>query len=176
MRLPYYSSLSRRDQAIYRESDEWGSIELEDPRVIQPHVGSLERALAADDRIEVERLSVRIVRALCRQLDVVVPATRILDERPSDAYEELHGLYMPEEDGRGACVLVWMRTAMRERPVAFRTFVRTLLHEVCHHLDYELLELADSFHTHGFFQRESSLVRQLLPAKRPERDPQLELF
>jgi hypothetical protein len=33
---------------------------------------------------------------------------------------------------------------------------------LCHHLDYELLRLPDSFHTEGFYQRESSLLRQLL--------------
>ena len=48
-----------------------------------------------------------------------------------------------------------MRTAAYERPVALRTFVRTVLHEVCHHLDFEKLELADSYHTEGFFRRES---------------------
>ena len=62
--------------------------------------------------------------------------------------------------------MVWMRTAAYERPVAHRTFVRTLSHELGHHLDYELLGLEDSFHTKGFFQRESSLVRTLLPKKR----------
>ena len=47
--------------------------------------------------------------------------------------------------------------------VAFRTFLRTLLHELGHHLDYEYLRLAESFHTEGFFRRESSLFRQLVP-------------
>jgi hypothetical protein len=46
--------------------------------------------------------------------------------------------------------------------VRFRTFLRTLLHEVLHHLDVTLLGLDDSFHTEGFFKRESSLVRQLV--------------
>ena len=44
-----------------------------------------------------------------------------------------------------------------------RAFLRTLLHEVGHHLDYELLKLRESFHTEGFFRRESSLFRQLVP-------------
>jgi len=48
--------------------------------------------------------------------------------------------------------------------VAFRTFLRTLLHEFCHHLDYECYKLHDSFHTEGFYKRESSLLKQLLPA------------
>lgn len=45
---------------------------------------------------------------------------------------------------------LWMRTAKRRQVVAFKTFLRTLLHEVCHHLDYECLKLKDSFHTEGF--------------------------
>ena len=56
-----------------------------------------------------------------------------------------------------------MRTAKQRRVVAFRTYLRTLLHEVGHHLDYERLELPDSFHTEGFFRRESSLFNQLVP-------------
>ena len=58
-----------------------------------------------------------------------------------------------------------MRTAQQKKVVAFRTFLRTFLHELCHHLDYELLELDDSFHTQGFFKRESSLFKQLVPQK-----------
>jgi hypothetical protein len=41
---------------------------------------------------------------------------------------------------------------------------RARLHERCHHLDYELLRLPDSFHIHGFYGREPSLLRQLLPS------------
>jgi hypothetical protein len=54
-----------------------------------------------------------------------------------------------------------MLTAKRGQVVAFRTFLRTLLHELCHHLDYTLLHLRDSLHTQGFYQRESSLFHAL---------------
>jgi len=69
---------------------------------------------------------------------------------------------------------VWMRTARKEQVVKFRTFLRTLLHEVCHHLDYTYLRLPDSFHTQGFFQRESSLFYQLVPRETaaPGRGPE----
>jgi hypothetical protein len=60
-----------------------------------------------------------------------------------------------------------MRTARHRRVVAFRTFLRTLLHEAGHHLDYTYLKLAHSFHTEGFFKRESSLFYQLVPSARP---------
>jgi hypothetical protein len=46
--------------------------------------------------------------------------------------------------------------------VAFKTFLRTLVHEVCHHLDYELFRLAETFHTEGFYKRESTLTAALL--------------
>ena len=59
------------------------------------------------------------------------------------------------------------RRVRYKRVVAFRTFLRTLLHEACHHLDYTHLGLADSFHTEGFFKRESSLFYQLVPREAP---------
>jgi len=46
--------------------------------------------------------------------------------------------------------------------VKFRTFLRTLLHEVCHHLDYEHYKMAETFHTEGFYARESAMTRELL--------------
>ncbi len=54
-----------------------------------------------------------------------------------------------------------MLTAKRGQVVAFKTFLRTLLHEICHHLDYTLLDLPDSFHSRGFYKRESSLFHQI---------------
>jgi hypothetical protein len=57
-------------------------------------------------------------------------------------------------------ITVWMRTAAKKHVVAFKTFLRTVLHEICHHLDYELYGLEESFHTEGFFKRESSLFHQ----------------
>ncbi|MGE0792235.1 MAG: hypothetical protein AB7S26_41565 [Sandaracinaceae bacterium] len=166
-RFGYYRRLSRAQKRIYDESDEWGAIELEDPGALAPLAGAIGEALAADDRVGTERASRELVRGICDQLNVPSPSARVLAVRPRSASAELHGLYVREPDARPV-LMVWMRTAQNERPVAHRTFVRTLAHEVGHHLDYELLELEDSFHTHGFFQRESSLVRQLLGRGRPK--------
>ncbi len=52
-------------------------------------------------------------------------------------------------------------TAQLRKVVAFRTYVRTRLHELNHHLDIDLLELEDSFHAEGFYKRKSSLFKQL---------------
>lgn len=94
---------------------------------------------------------------------------KVLARRPSDDWGELHGLYEPAEDEHDtALITVWMRTASQRRVVAFKTFLRTLLHEACHHLDYEWLKLEDSFHTEGFFKRESSLFKQLTKTRKME--------
>ena len=87
---------------------------------------------------------------------------RVLAQRPADDGGELHGLYEPDDAGTPARITVWMRTAARKDVVAFKTFLRTLVHELCHHLDYELYKLPETFHTEGFYKRESSLVNALL--------------
>ncbi len=55
--------------------------------------------------------------------------------------EELHGLYEAEE-GEKAVITVWMKTAAKGQVVAFKSFIRTILHELCHHIDYTCFELA----------------------------------
>ena len=65
-----------------------------------------------------------------------------------------------------------MRTAQKQQVVKFRTFLRTVIHEVCHHIDYEHFKFAETFHTEGFYKRESVMLRELLgetAAARPEK-------
>jgi hypothetical protein len=92
----------------------------------------------------------------------------VLAARPSASWGELHGLYVPAQGRASAMITIWMRTAQRRQVVAFRSFLRTLLHEICHHLDYELFNLSDSFHTEGFYKRESSLFHQLISGEKGE--------
>jgi len=100
---------------------------------------------------------------------LAVPPLRIkvLAARPSDSWGELHGLYEPAEGKASASITLWMRTAKHLRVVAFKSLLRTLLHELCHHLDYELYELSDSFHPEGFYKRESSLFQKLVERALP---------
>ncbi len=161
-RFAYYDRLSRRDQRTYRLSDAVGAIELDEPAAFAGTVDRLRAALAAGRRLEVERAAGALCDQVTEALNVTPTSCRVLDTRPRErSGAELHGMYTPFEDG-SSLIEVWMRTAARGDVVAFRTFLRTLVHELCHHLDYELLELENTFHTPGFFQRESSLFRQLV--------------
>lgn len=162
MPFAYYRSLSRKDKAIYDASDRIAYVTLPRAEALHPIVGILREALARDDRALVEEAAKRLVLGITELLGVEPVSVGVLAVRPELRAAELHGLYT--RDGvRRPRIRVWMRTLRYKRVVAFRTFLRTLLHEVCHHLDYTLLALGDSFHTQGFFSRESSLFKQLVP-------------
>jgi len=92
--------------------------------------------------------------------------------RPEIRGGELHGLYTFGTKESSPTIEVWMKTAAQRRTVRFRTFLRTLVHELIHHLDVTMLKLDDSFHTRGYYARESSVMRQLLPPppKRPKKE------
>ena len=162
MPFDYYNRLSKRNQAIYRQSDRLTDVTLKMPQALQPGIPILRQALADDDRRAVELACKGLVAGLCADLEVVPANVKVLAVRPHNDYAELHGLYEAGEGRRRALISLWMRTARHKRVVAFKTFLRTLLHEFCHHLDYEHYRLAESFHTEGFFKRESSLFKQLV--------------
>jgi len=128
-------------------------------------IGALRAALASEDRAKAQRRCQRIVDALTSGYHVPPIRVRILAQRPADGHGELHGLYEPAVARAPARISVWMRTARKRHAVAFKSFVRTLCHELCHHLDYELFALEETFHTEGFFKRESGLANALLASE-----------
>ena len=164
MPFSYYHRLTPRQQAIYRRSDAIDTVIIPDPTPLAPVAEGIARALAADDRLATQVGAQALMDALTSRFAVPAVHVSVLAKRPELRDGELHGLYEPAERGMAIRVSVWMRTARRKQVVAFRTFLRTLLHEFCHHLDYECYKLHDSFHTEGFYKRESSLLKQLLPA------------
>jgi hypothetical protein len=166
MPFAYYDRLSARDQAVYRASDRVTALPLARPEELRPLVEPIRAALLADDRAALESAAAALARALTAMIGVSAPDVGVLAVRPSLSDAELHGLYTRDEHRRPR-IRVWMRTVRHRRVVAFRTFLRTLLHEIGHHLDYEHLRLPDSFHTEGFFKRESSLFYQLVPREGP---------
>jgi hypothetical protein len=165
MPFAYYNRLSAAQKRIYRASDAIESIALPLAVAPGPDVASIRRALVADDRAALARACQRIVDALTGGYRVPPIRIRVLAQRPSGDYGELHGLYEPEDGVTPARVSVWMRTARRRQVVAFKSFLRTVCHELCHHLDYELFALEETFHTDGFYKRESSLANALLASE-----------
>jgi hypothetical protein len=50
-----------------------------------------------------------------------------------------------------------MRTAVRKEVTSFGTFLSTLCHEFCHHLDFQKFGFRDSWHTRGFYEKAAAL-------------------
>jgi hypothetical protein len=160
MKFAYYQRLDRKGRETYDRSDSIRAVRLPDAPALRDIVGVLRAGLAADDRVVVEAAAGRLALGLTQLLEVEPVTVTVLAVRPATGGGELHGLYT--RDGRSRPrIRVWMRTARHRRVVAFKTFLRTLLHEVVHHLDFTLWQLPESFHTEGFFRRESSLFNQL---------------
>ena len=162
-RFAYYDRLSESSKRTYRKSDAIARIDVPGLEALRPAALALEPALAQAQRAAVERACQAIVDGVNGRLAAPAAVVRVLERRPSNDWGELHGLYEPDEvTGGTARITLWMRTASKEQVVKVRTFLRTLAHELCHHLDYEHFKLAETFHTQGFYTRESALVRELL--------------
>ena len=170
MPFAYYARLTRTQQKIYRESDGITEVRLSHPAELHPLVAALDAALGTEERTATQAATERLIHGLTDALGIARVTVEVLAARPHAQWGELHGLYTVTS-GRRPKIQLWMRTAKQKRVVAFRTFLRTLLHEVGHHVDYTLLRLPDSFHTEGFYKRESSLFYQLVPAARPAGPP-----
>ena len=164
VRFAYYDNLSSEERRIYDASDRVRAFRLFQPARFGGAVQAVRAPLEAGKRDEVEGATQALLDALADAFEVPRVRVRVLLTRPSSAASELHGLYT-HAPGGPPTIEVWMRTARHSRVVAFRTYLRTVIHELCHHLDFTKLELPWSFHTRGFFQRESSLVNQLAPPK-----------
>jgi hypothetical protein len=145
-------------RAEFLASDRLDSLGVpQDDRLTRP-AQAIERALQTDDRAA--------LRAACREFlaeaagffGVRTPELRVLAARPLRVREggwasELFGDYDPET----AVIRVWMRTAVRKQVTSFGTFLSTLCHEFCHHLDIDRFGFRDSPHTRGFYERAAVL-------------------
>jgi hypothetical protein len=155
----YFYRLSARAQRIYLRSEEIDRFELVISHNARVRADALMAALDAGSVAGTERAAQDLAAELCRLLGVRVLPVEVKGVRPHNARGELHGIFYP----RAPRIVLWMRTARRHDVVKPKTFLRTLMHELGHYLDYALLRLDDSYHTRGFFKRESFLVRALYP-------------
>ena len=93
MPFAFYARLSRAQQAIYRKSDERGSIRLREPARLRPLVAAVEDALATENRGATQAASERLINGLNAALDIPPVRVEVLAARPHSNWGELHGLY-----------------------------------------------------------------------------------
>jgi hypothetical protein len=129
---------------------------------------SIESAMSTGTTADVHKASAEFLNAASSFYKVPECDIRVLAARPLRIREhsatELFGDYNPET----MLIRIWMRTAVRKEVTSFGTFLSTLCHEFCHHLDFQKFRFPDSWHTRGFYERSAALyhyVRETPPKK-----------
>jgi hypothetical protein len=113
----------------------------------------LESAMKADNIRDVRSVCTEFLAAASDFYEERTCGVRLLAARPLRTREhgpfELFGDYSPAS----MLIRVRMRTAVRKEVTSFGTFLSTLCHETCHHLDFQKFGFVDSWHTRGFYER-----------------------
>lgn len=160
VKLPaFFYRLSPHAQRCYLKSDAIDRFNFIPNATALARTQALLQTLEGGSLVAINQAAQRLVDEVCRLMGVTPVRVEIRGVRPRNPHSELHGIFYPNE--RPPRTVVWMRTAQRRDIVKPKTFLRTLLHELGHYLDYAFLDLGESFHTKGFFKRESFLVRCL---------------
>jgi hypothetical protein len=141
----------------FLESDRMKTLDLPQDESLLAHAKCIESAMKAGTNANVRAACTEFVAVISDFYKVPACGIRVLPARPLRVREswatELFGDYSPET----MLIRVWMRTAVRREITSFGTFLSTLCHEFCHHLDYQRFEFPDSWHTRGFYERTAAL-------------------
>lgn len=147
----------KTNSAGFLESDRIKTLDLPQDGRLPTITKSIDSAMKSDTSADV-RLACSEFLAVASEFYKVPPCgIRVLAARPLRVREhwtsELFGDYSSET----MLIRVWMRTAVRKEITSFGTFLSTLCHEFCHHLDFQRFGFRDSWHTRGFYERAAAL-------------------
>jgi hypothetical protein len=144
-------------RAAFLRSDELGTLRLPADGRLRSIAARIESAMNAGQSGDVRRACAEFLTAAGGFYEVPTCGIRVLAARPihvrPDGSVELFGDYHPPT----MLIRVWLRTAVRGEVTSFGTFLSTLCHEFCHHLDLRKLGFHGSWHTRGFFERTAML-------------------
>ncbi|MCS6953674.1 MAG: hypothetical protein NZM33_12565 [Bryobacteraceae bacterium] len=149
---------SRALREQYFRSDAMDTLVLPEDDRLREAARAIEVAMQTGLVASVRAACERFLNQAAAFYRVPAPRVRVLAARPLRVREggwatELFGDYDP----RTATMRVWMRTAIRQQVTSYGTFLSTLCHEFCHHLDCVLLGFRDTPHTRGFYERAAAL-------------------
>ncbi len=161
MKYTTYEKLTLRQKKIYNASDQIKRVRIGNSDLLKTHVESLETALTSEDKSKVQKAAQKLITSLCKECQATRVKVKVLNKRPFDSWGELHGMYDIARKKREAVISVWMRTAVLNRMISINTFLKIIIHELVHHLDFTHYKFEDSFHTKGFYRRAASILRQL---------------
>jgi hypothetical protein len=148
---------ARKNLKFFRESDRLTAIPLPPDERLPRIAATIELAMKAEDLRKVRLGSEEFLKVAGDFYNVRRCELRVLAARPLRVREystfELFGDYHRDT----ILIRVWMRTAVQKKVTSFGTFLSTLVHEFCHHLDFQKFHFPDSWHTRGFYERTATL-------------------
>jgi len=134
---------------------------LPPPEPARSQALKIKAALAAEKQKELQAACKELLETLAAAYNIAPPTIKILATRPRKVTEswvyETFGDYDPETTQ----IRLWMRTAIQKKATSYGTFLSTLCHEFCHHLDMVSLDLPETFHTRGFYERTAYLYHHI---------------
>ena len=143
----------RKNRSGFVESDRIITLDLPPNSDLQEIAYRLESTMKTENIRDVRTACIAFLSSASNFYAVPTCGVRVLAARPLRTREhgtfELFGDYTPEP----MLIRVWMRTAVCKEVTSFGTFVSTLCHEFCHHLDFQKFGFPDSWHTRGFYER-----------------------
>jgi hypothetical protein len=142
---------------FFVDSDRLKTISLPGDGRFAKIAGAVEAAMKTENMKDVRQVCDDFIGTASDFYQVPQCSIRVLAARPLRVREhsttELFGDYHPDT----MQIRVWMRTAVRKDITSFGTFLSTLCHEFCHHLDFLKFGFGDSWHTRGFYERTATL-------------------
>ncbi len=145
----------------YLRSNDLRTINLPPMEPLRTLSVRLRNALSQEDLRLIQLESNAISAAFAAAYAVKAAKIKVLGARPHRVTEtssyELFGDYTLET----ACIRLWMRTAIIQKPTSFGTLLSTLCHELCHHLDVVSWGFPNTFHTRGFYERAALLYHHV---------------
>ena len=146
----------------YDASDAMVNLELPADGRLQEAARAIESAMEAEQLPAVRDACAGFLAAAADFYHVRTPEVKALNARPLRVREggwssELFGDYTLDT----ATIRIWTRTAVQKRVTSFGTFLSTLTHEFCHHLDVQGLGFPRSPHTRGFYERAGLLYHHI---------------
>ncbi len=123
------------------------------------------RLLASTDASERQFLGQELLNEMSQSLSITAPKLCVDDKRQKHSLKE--GKLMRKTYGmyKAGTITISNKTAIREKVVAPKTFLDTLIHEFMHHYDYEVLKFPQSLHTAGFYYRLGDVMKKLTGEK-----------
>ncbi len=141
----------------FLESDHIKTLDLPEHERLPMIAKSIEAAMKSGKTASVRVACAEFLAEASKFYQVPQCGIRVLAARPLHTREfyttELFGDYDPQT----RLIRLWMRTAVKKEVTSFGTFLATLCHEFCHHLDFQKFKFADSWHTRGFYERTAVL-------------------